>query len=269
MLQRDERKSRLGLTDLSALTYQRGAGRICISDEIVTLTLGKSDGQSYSDVQVDDYHIDGLMHWQPPVQMRVRARFSHPQALLRGTAGFGFWNDPFGMTKIKTGISWLPRLRLPQAIWYFFASQPSDMQLALDVAGFGWKAATIDARNVLAKILLPITPLGMLACRWRWGYRRLWPLAQRVLKIDEAVLSVAMDGWHEYQIEWDHNGVRFVVDGSEVLRTRYSHRGPLGFVVWVDNQYMVATPQGRLRSGMIATNEQQWMEIASLEVCAG
>ena len=34
---------------------------------------------------------------------------------------------------------------LPRAIWFFYGSLPSNMSLALDVPGYGWKAATIDA----------------------------------------------------------------------------------------------------------------------------
>ena len=36
-------------------------------------------------------------------------------------------------------------------------------------------------------------------------------------------------------------------------------------VIWMDNQYMVATPQGEIKHGLVATDEQ-WLEIASLEV---
>jgi hypothetical protein len=57
--------------------------------------------------------------------MTVRACFSHPAGTLRGTAGFGFWNDPFLMTGAR-----LPAL--PRAIWFFYASAPSEMKLDLD-----------------------------------------------------------------------------------------------------------------------------------------
>jgi hypothetical protein len=89
-----------------------------------------------------------------------------------------------------------------------------------------------------------------------------------VLKIEEALLPTTMDRWHEYRLQWEPQQVRFVVDGVELLRTRYAPRGPLGFVAWVDNQFMVATPQGRVRNGVIA-NGEQWMEIASVEVTTG
>ncbi len=77
-----------------------------------------------------------------------------------------------------------------------------------------------------------------------------------------------MDQWHTYELEWQKEGVRYIIDGHEVLRSKYAPRGPLGFVAWVDNQYMVATPQGKFSSGLIAT-EKQWLEIDMFEVTPG
>jgi hypothetical protein len=255
----------IGQSDLAKLIHEVQVGRVTLDDECARLTLGKSDTQSYSDAQVDDYHEDRILHWRPPVQMRVRARFSRPQNALAGTAGFGFWNEPFGMTEIGPKRESVFRFRLPQALWFFFASPPSNMDLALDVPGYGWKAATIDASGIWVKLLLPFAPLGMLACRWHWAYRRLWPLAQRILKIDEAMVVTKMEEWHEYTLIWEKRRVRFSVDSEEICCTRFAPRGPLGFVAWVDNQYMVVTPQGLIRNGLLAMGEQ-WMEIADLEV---
>jgi hypothetical protein len=39
-------------------------------------------------------------------------------------------------------------------------------------------------------------------------------------------------------------------------------------VAWIDNQYMVATPQGDVRNGVIASGEQ-WIEIDALDIAAG
>ena len=260
-------RANLVLAEWEHQQYVTGAGQVAIRGEGVRIMLGANDGTCYGDAQLDDYHIDGVFGWRPPVRLEIRARFSHPAAMLRGTAGFGFWNDPFGMTKAMPPRSWLPKLRMPQAAWFFFASPPSDMLLALDVPGRGWKSATLDASGLSAKLLLPLAPLGMLLCRSSWFYRRLWPLAQHVLKIDEQLLPVSMDEWHEYGLDWGESRVRFRVDGNVVFQSRYSPRGPLGFVIWIDNQYMVATPQGVFRSGLIAADDQ-WMEIAALEVQA-
>jgi hypothetical protein len=264
----DPKRVQLGLSEARWLANPVGTGSVAVGHEGVRLILGLNDGESYSNAQLDDYLTKGVMRWRPPVEMTLRARFSHPQALLRGTAGFGFWNHPFGMTKVGDHSLWLPRLRLPQAIWFFFASPPSSMSLALGVPGFGWKAATVDASNWRARALLPLAPLGILACRWSWGYRLLWPVAQRVLKVDESLLPVTMNDWHTYRLVWEGDGAHFFVDGVEVARTRFAPHGPLGFVTWIDNQYMVATPQGNVDAGVIGT-ERQWLEFADLEVTMG
>lgn len=256
--------------ELAPYIYEAGLGAVEVNEAVVRLAVrpplgGGQDASGYSNAQLDDYHMDGTMRWRPPVRVNVRARFSHPLSELRGTAGFGFWNDPFGMTKQKEK---LPKLRMPQTVWFFFASKPSEMPLAQGVPGFGWKAATLDSSRPLAMLLMPFAPLGMLAFRWRWLYRKLWPLAQRILKVDEALLPIELDSWHDYGFFWDKQGVRFEVDGATIMTTRRSPRGWLGFVAWIDNQYLVATPQGRVQHGVLSTQEQ-WLEIASLQVVAG
>ena len=50
-----------------------------------------------SDAEIDDHRTAPRwnLHWTPPLDLTIRARFSHPAGELIGTAGFGFWNDPF------------------------------------------------------------------------------------------------------------------------------------------------------------------------------
>ena len=250
---------------IQGLSYAVGNGTVKQHGETVSLQLGVTPEEMYSNAQVDDYHQTGEMRWRAPVVMKVHARFSGTGEKLRGTAGFGFWNDPLGMTRQGDHQGWLPRVRLPQAIWFFFAAQPSQMPLARRVPGWGWKAATIDASSALARVLLPVAPLGMLACRVPVLYHVLWPLAQRVLKIDERVVPVSMDAWHVYELQWRKDGARFVVDGEVVLQTPFAPRGPLGFVAWIDNQFMVATPQGVIQHGVVSV-EGQGLDLAALEV---
>lgn len=247
--------------------YAVGTGDVSVVDGTTRLQLGASHGQHYSDAQLDDYHQDGVLRWRPPVQMTLRARFSDGQAMLKGTAGFGFWNDPFEMTRLGQKARAFPRFRFPQALWFFFASPPSDMPLAKGVPGMGWKAATIDASRLVAKALLPLAPLGMIACRWNRCYQRLWPIAQRVLKIDEMILPTNMEEMHEYRLEWENQRVSFYIDGVELFHSKYAPQGPLGFVAWIDNQFMVATPRGQIQNGIMATDDQ-WLEIASLDIRA-
>ena len=215
----------------------------------------------YSNAQIDDYQGQrrARFPWRPPLTLTVRARFSHAAGELRGTAGFGFWNDPFLMTERRPPT-------LPRAIWFFYASPPSDMKLDLEVPGSGWKAASIDALRpvslVLAALALPAV-LAMNACSL---YRLFWPTIQAALNIEERTLGVPMTAWHTYRIEWGTERSRFLVDEEPVLENSPSPRGPLGFVMWLDNQYMVVKPWGRLGWGLLDSHGSQWVDTAELKI---
>ncbi len=230
-------------------------------DSALHFVVGSIACGHYSNAQIDDYAGKPRRHflWRPPLRLVVRARFSHPAGELRGTAGFGFWNDPFLMTG-----HCLPAL--PRAIWFFYASLPSDMKLDLNALGCGWKAATIDALRPAALLLAPVALPVVLLMNIRRVYRALWPPIQRAIHVSEAALEASMTEWHVYVIEWGRCHSHFFVDGELVAGPISSPRGPLGFVMWLDNQYMVATPQGRLGWGVLEVAERQWMEVEEFTI---
>lgn len=249
--------------------YVVGNGALEPTGSSLRLLNTDASCRQYTDAQLDDYQ--GLPRrrflWRPPLRLTVRARFSHPAGELRGTAGFGLWNDPFLMTGAR-----MPAL--PRAIWFFYASSPSNIKLDLHVPGSGWKAATIDALRPAALLLAPLAPLAVLLMNLRPLYRALWPPIQRALNVREAMVeaetcsqpSRTMTEWHSYAIEWGMEGARFTVDEEAVLENVPSPRGPLGFVMWLDNQYMVVTPQGRLGWGLLDVPGDQWMEVDQLAI---
>jgi hypothetical protein len=218
----------------------------------------------YTDAQIDDYQ--GLRRrdfvWKPPVTLTVRARFSHPAGKLTGTAGFGFWNDPFMMTGAR-----MPSL--PRAIWFFYASPPSNMKLALNAPGHGWKAATVDAMRLPFFLLAPTAPLAVPLMNIPALYRGLWPVGQRAIGVSEALVEADMTDWHTYRIDWGEHRAIFSVDEQTMLECGTSPRGPLGFVMWIDNQAMIATPQGRFGYRLLALPARQWMEIDALNIHPG
>ncbi len=220
--------------------------------------------QGYTDAQLDDYGLPDIKRradypWQPGVSLRVTARFSPGNGDLLGTAGFGFWNAPFGDPTVR-GVA------RPSACWFFYGSAPNDLPLAPDGPGRGWFAATLDAARPSAIPLIPLAPFVLLANRVGRVRRRLWPWVQQRLDISFAPIAVDMREWHEYQLEWRRNGCEFMVDGRTLLQTPHSPRGPLGFVCWIDNQYMVATGDGRFRWGTLPTGQPQWLELQTLEI---
>ncbi len=223
--------------------------------------------QGYSDAQLDDYGLATVKGradypWrvlQTGVSLRVVARFSHGQGVLLGTAGFGFWNAPFGDPTVRFPAR-------PSACWFFYASAPNDLPLAPRGPGRGWFAATLDATRPSALPLIPLAPFVLLANRVETIRRRLWPWVQKRLAISFAPLAVDMQAWHEYRLDWQREGCVFMVDGRTLLHTPFSPRGPLGFVCWIDNQYMVATEYGRFRWGTLATEEAQWLELQACKL---
>ena len=246
-----------------------GGGTLDVSGSALRLALPSVPAGRYADAQIDDYSGLRLRHfpWCPPLRLEVRARASHPvcppatsdadedpgeQTYLRGTAGFGFWNFPL---TIAGGVP-----RLPDALWFFGASPPSNMVLVPGVPGRGWKAQVVHAHRwgvVLAGVpALGAVGLAALSGRERVAAR--W--VQRVTGASERLLAAEFTEWHEYTIAWRRTEARFLVDGVEALIADKPPAGPLGFVAWIDNQYAVATPRGRLRFGTIATGPQ-WIEL--------
>src|SRR5438876_265781 len=202
----------------------------------------------YADAQIDDYagRIRSAFPWSPPVRMIIRARSSLPAAgpsststsgdILRGTAGFGFWNYPFSVRGDP--------LMLPEAIWFFYASPPSNMALVSGMPGWGWKAQVIHSMRsgaLVASIpLAATTAYGLLTGESRPAAR--W--MQRLTGAREAFLAVEMTDWHTYTLEWQRSKAIFWVDDKLVLRAPQPPTRPLGFVAWLDNQFAIAIPRG-------------------------
>lgn len=238
-----------------------GSGHIAATATGLCMVNGPTTTAGYTNAQLDDYQAlrrAEFLH-RPPLTLTLRARFSHNADQLRGTAGFGFWNDPFGMS----GPRWPT---LPRALWFFFSSPPSNMALALGVPGPGWKGATIDAWRWPFLFLAPTAPLAMPFMKLRALYRALWPIGQRAIGVHETLITLDLREWHSYCIEWRRTQVRFLVDGAVLLVADQSPRGPLGLVIWKDNQAMTVTPATLPRHQLVACADEQWLEIADLAI---
>lgn len=237
---------------LNPLWYvaQVGRGTVTPAPHALRLTVAPSPS-AYSNAQIADYDYDRFdFNWQPPLRLTVTAWVSSTIDQLRGTAGFGFWNHPFSPDS--------RRVRLPQAIWFFFSAPPSNMALAYGISGHGWKAATLDATRPAALVLAPLAVPAALLMRVPRLYKRLYPAIQRRLAIDERLLDLSLLAErHTYTLDWRHDGATFAIDGKTMLETPYSPRGRAGFVAWLDNQYAVVTPQGKLHFGIVPVEHEQ------------
>lgn len=237
-----------------AAAADAGAGIELVVDE-------SGAGNGYSNAQIDDYRIDrrNSFRWRANVEMTLRARFSVTAAELTGTAGFGFWNAPIGI-----GVRTLPSA--PSAAWFFFAGPNSNIAAAKGVPGWGWKAASIDARNLRFFSLLPTAPIAIPLMHFRAAYELLWPVAQRAMRVDEKLIRSPLDEWHDYSLTWTRETVRYAIDGEDIHVCHDPPQSSMGFVAWIDNQYMVATPQGRFGQGIVPVTRPRRLEISDLSL---
>ncbi len=246
-----------------------GSGSLSIADLALRMTLSSAQQGQYSDAQIDDYagRTRSDFPWRPPLRMEIRACSSLPAAtpestsestdVLRGTAGFGFWNYPFS---VRGDI-----LMLPEAIWFFYASPPSNMALVPGLPGWGWKAQVVHSMR--AEALLATLPTA-LATGWARLTGHTQPAArwlQRLSGAHEALLTADMTIWHTYVLEWYPTEALFWVDGVLVLRAPQPPTRPLGFVAWLDNQYAIATPHGTLRFGTVSSGPQ-WLALDTVNI---
>lgn len=246
-----------------------GGGILHITDTTLQMGFKSTNQGKYTDVQIDDYTMlaRSSYPWRPPLRMTVRARSSLPAAtpkntkestgILQGTAGFGFWNNPFSVNgKV---------LALPESVWFFYASPGSNMALVPGIPGWGWKAQVIHSFRVGALASTIPTTLATAFCRMTGKTRPASRWMQRLAGAHETILSADMTKWHIYTLEWHHKQSIFWIDGKVVLRVPQAPSRPLGFVAWLDNQYAIATPQGVLQFGTIESGEQ-WLELDSIKI---
>lgn len=214
------------------------------------------NSRGYHDAQIATYRTRQDFQYQPGTRLQLTA---YAEGDLQGTAGFGFWNHPF--VPGERGV------RLPKALWFFFSAPPSNMRLAYGVDGSGWKAATFDATRWQFLALLPTAPLGFLLMKIPTWYRQLWPIGQRALAVQEAMLdSALLRTERTYTLEWRAEGIQFMVDNVPVLNAAVQINGTLGFIAWVDNQYAIVTPQGHFRMGTVPVNNPQTLVLRDISI---
>jgi hypothetical protein len=227
-----------------------------------TLPAGGAD--HYRLAQLDDYSSlprKKFMH-QPPKTLSLRARAS--SAEIPGTWGFGLWNDPLSMGLLTNRR--LPRLpAAPNTAWFFFASAESYLSLRDDLPAKGSLAATFRS-PAWASALLPLgllaLPLMIIPPARRWLRR----LSRRSVRQSAVSLTIDPAEWHSYMLNWKTDQATFQVDGITVLETGVIPGGRLGLVIWIDNQYLSFTPDGLLRFGLLASQEQTWIEVSELSL---
>ncbi len=227
---------------------------------IVRLVVDGACPGELSDAELDDHRTAPRwdLHWTPPLTLTVRARFSHPAGLLRGTAGFGFWNDPF---------DWSGNVQAPpNAIWFFYASPESDMAFVRGKRGHGWRAAFLNGGRANAVTMA----VGNALFKLPGMDKLIFAVAEKSMGAAEYLLDdVELTQWHEYVIEWRADEAVFWVDARAIFRAKNPPTVPLGFVAWVDNNATTMGPGKDLAFSRIAVPQREWMELSLVRITRG
>jgi hypothetical protein len=213
----------------------------------------------YRLAQIDDYTHRSRRQfpWQAPLTMELSARAC--DNVNPGTWGFGLWNDPFSFSMgFGGGTRHLPTL--PNTIWFFFASPQNHLSLRDDLPAEGNLAAIFRSPNLPSFILLPgmiFLPLFFIPPVARL-FRR---LARNLVKQESVRFNTDLTQWHHYKVAWEAGRVCFSLDGSILLESSLAPRAPLGLVIWIDNQFLAWTANGRFDYGSLENALPAWIEI--------
>jgi hypothetical protein len=238
--------------------FSQGAS-VLGTDRGFKLTIPEGGAARYRLAQLDDYSRLARRNFpHHSLTLSLRARAS--SLSIPGTWGFGAWNDPFGLS-LGFGGNRFRLPALPNAVWFFHASQQNFLSFRDDKPARGLLAQTFRSPAfhpllLLAGLALPFS---------RKTTRR---LLSRVIAEDGVALSVDVAQWRSYRLEWSPRRVLFEVDGVRALETSVSPRPPLGVVIWIDNQYAAFTPKGKIGFGVLKNPEPAWIEIEDLELHA-
>ena len=222
------------------------------------LTIPGGPAGRYRLSQLDD-HL-GLSRsafpWHPPLTISLRARFSSASA--PGTWGFGLWNDPFGFS-LGPGETFLRLPALPNASWFFYASPRNYLSFLDKKPAQGFLAQVFQSPRFHPALFLA----GPTFLFSRKTTRR---MLSKVIAEDSANLSLDVTQWHVYRLEWSPSRSSFWADDSLVFQSPVSPRPPLGFVIWIDNQFAAFMPDGRLEWGLEKSPQSEWLEIEQVEI---
>jgi hypothetical protein len=260
------------------LTERAHHGKVIRQKDGWRLEIAEGGPSAYRLAQLDDYAslARSRFKWREQATLSLRCRVSQPN--LPGTWGFGLWNDPF---TVSLGLQGMARRLpvLPNACWFFHASAENHLSFkdsnvsrrwgiapksgdfgVQPVPANGFLAQTFASPRIPSALLAPgVFGLPLLAIRLLSKWLRA-NMAARLIREEAKRLSVDVTEWHEYSLKWAANRVEFAIDGEKAFETATSPKGPLGLVIWIDNQYAAWRPDGSLGAGTLA-NPAAWMEI--------
>lgn len=250
-------RSSFRLNDLKP--HRVGGGEVWVEGDTARLVLPPTPADRYADAQLDDYPhtLPRRFKLRPPQTLVVRARFSHPSGMLKGTAGFGFWNHPF----TRAGDVIAP----PRNVWFFYSSPESTLRVSEHAPRPGFRASVLNARlpirenGRLARVLLRAANFAL---RSPLFARPAMALGRRSAFAHEHWLDLDLTQWHTFALEWRCDEALFFVEDQLVLRAASPPCEPLGFTMWIDNYRAAA--DSTYHFAFVEIVEEQWVEIVWL-----
>lgn len=240
--------------------YTVGQGRAEASADALRLSLVDATADELADAQMDDYHgrERAAFRWRPPVRLTVRARWSRPASALRGTTGFGFWNDPLDAKGRFVAA--------PSYVWFFHSTPPVRLGEAGETAVSGLVVGAMRGMRIPRAVI----GVGNLAARLPGADRLVTRFGARRVAAGDVTVPVDLDltTWHDFGIDWRRDGIDFLVDGVPIasLPRERTPTGPLGFVAWIDNQWLSVETDGGDRFGRHDAPNCQALELARVTI---
>ena len=236
------------------------------------IELGKSSwhleipsGQPrYRLAQLDDYSKLRRQdfYWNPCTSLKLMARVS--SQTLPGTWGFGLWNDPFSMF---FGLGGMKRFFpvFPNAAWFFYASPENYISFRNDRPSYGFLAATFRSTKKKPLTAIPQLALFPLLLSRAWA-RSIRKKLSEMIREESYSLDIDVSQWNSYSITWNTDRVSFTINNKTVFSSTTVPRGPLGLVIWIDNQYAAFKPSGEIKAGVLRSDAPAWMELAEVKI---
>ncbi len=91
-------------------------------------------------------------------------------------------------------------------------------------------------------------------------------LARSLIRQETARFNADLSQWHDYKLVWETGGVRFLLDNSPIFESARAPSTPLGIVMWIDNQFLAWTADGRFDYGYLETVRPAWIEIKDFQI---
>jgi hypothetical protein len=91
-------------------------------------------------------------------------------------------------------------------------------------------------------------------------------LARSLIRQETACFDADLTQWHHYKLVWESGGVHFLLDNSLIFESARAPSTPLGIVMWIDNQFLATTADGRFDYGYLETVSPAWIEIKDFRI---